>query len=141
VQRQLAPIEAVEIEQIEGDEHDLARRPRGSFCNTEKSVMPSATGTTTSPSMIAVTAGIGNASSRNLPETFCPVVAASGVDLHVPFDEMDLDAVALKFDLESTCRRPARARSAMQAQVEWSPGRELSRQCLDQYAGARKSGS
>ena len=52
-QRQLPQIVAVKVEQIEGDQHDLVDLPLSSFCSTEKSVVPSAAGTTTSPSMIA----------------------------------------------------------------------------------------
>lgn len=36
-ERQLPQIAAVEVEQIEGHQHDLGRVPRSSFCSTEKS--------------------------------------------------------------------------------------------------------
>ena len=52
-QRQLPDIPAVQIEQVEGDQDDLGRLPLSSFCSTEKSVVPSAAGTTISPSMTA----------------------------------------------------------------------------------------
>src|SRR5882724_5919523 len=51
-QRHLPQVVAIEVKQIECDHH-FFDRPLSSFCNTEKSVVPSTAGTTTSPSMIA----------------------------------------------------------------------------------------
>jgi hypothetical protein len=53
MQRQLAQVEAVEIEQVEADQDDLIDLPFSSFCGTAKSVVPFSAGTTTSPSTIA----------------------------------------------------------------------------------------
>jgi len=47
-QRQSPQLVSVEIKQIESTITILVDRPFSSFCNTEKSVVPSAAGTTTS---------------------------------------------------------------------------------------------
>jgi hypothetical protein len=65
-ERQFAQVVAVEIEQVEGHHHDVVGLVFSWFCNTEKSVVPSAAGTTISPSMMAEEAGIRKAS----PATF-----------------------------------------------------------------------
>jgi hypothetical protein len=61
-QRQLSQVVAIEGQQVERDYDDLVGLARSSFCRTEKSVLPSAAGTTTSPSMMAEAALIRKAS-------------------------------------------------------------------------------
>jgi hypothetical protein len=77
----------------------LAELPFSSFCNTEKSVVPSAAGTTISPSMIAELDLMCQAFSATLLEAPGPVVTASRVDLDGFVGEMNRDAVAVELDL------------------------------------------
>jgi len=62
-QRQLSKIIAIEIEKIEGHQDDLCRLSLQLVLKDEKSVVPSAVGTTISPSMMAEPAAMCQASS------------------------------------------------------------------------------
>src|SRR5438309_11317628 len=73
--------------------------PRSSFCSTEKSVVPSAAGTTISPSTMALPALIRWASAAILLEAPGPVIAAASEYLDVVIVDVQLDAVAVEFDL------------------------------------------
>jgi hypothetical protein len=68
--------------------------PCSSFCSTEKSVVPSAAGTTTSASIMALPALIRQASVA-LAEAPGPAVAAAGEDLDGVVMDVQLDAIAV----------------------------------------------
>jgi hypothetical protein len=74
----------------------LVDLPFNSFCNTEKSVVPSAAGTTISPSMIAEARADVPSLVGDLLETFRPIVAAPGEDLNPFVHEMDLNQIHRK---------------------------------------------
>ena len=67
IQRAASKVAPVEVKQVERDHHDLSGTSH-SFCSTEKSVVPSAPGTTASPSMIAEPALTCQASEPIFPD-------------------------------------------------------------------------
>jgi hypothetical protein len=70
--------------------------PLSSFCRTEKSVVPSAAGTTIDDRAAdADVPGVGG----HFLEPVCPVVAAAGVDPHLGVLQVHLLAVTVEFDL------------------------------------------
>jgi len=77
----------------------LVERPFSSFCNTEKSVVPSAADTTTSPSMIAELALTCQASSAIFLKRLVQVIAAAGEYPNARVGEVDLKPVAIELDL------------------------------------------
>src|SRR5690349_1904750 len=74
----------------------LADLPLSSFCSTEKSVLPSAAGTTISPYGGARFDPPGI--MGDLLEAVSPIVAAAGEDLRRLIGKMDLDTVAVELD-------------------------------------------